>query len=466
MKFRNFSLALLALTMPVVAQTAPSPSPSPDPTTHPVARQMNDAFADVYEKVAPTVVVIEVRATADVAVPGLPEGLEFFFRGPDGRPVPQGPTEGSGFIISPEGYILTNHHVVASGVMGEISVRLQDGRTFPATVIGADKKSDIAVIKIEAKDLPAVELGDSDKARVGQFAFAIGAPYDLPYTFTVGVISGKGRDDLTYSETYQEYIQTDAAINPGNSGGPLCDLDGRVVGVNTMINGINRGLGFAVPINIAKDVASQLMTNGRVSRPWLGIGILGLEDSAEARAHFSSLKSGVLIRGVMPGTPAFNSPLQAGDVILKVDGKAVGRSRDFQREILGKKIGDAVKLEFWREGQISTCSVQTGEQPEQFIRTAMPPQKKSDPNGSAGRYGLIPDRASSPSHGVRVEDVVPDSAAAVAGVRAGDIIVEVAGDPVTTAENLEKTLERADSQRGVLVLIDRGGQKTFAILKN
>lgn len=459
MKFRYFSLALLALTASAVAQT-------PDPTTHPLARQMNDAFADVYEKVAPAVVVIGVRATADVAVPGLPEGLEFFFRGPDGQPIPQGPTEGSGFIISPEGHILTNHHVVASGVMGEISVRLQDGRTFPATVIGADKKSDIAVIKIEANDLPSVELGDSDKARVGQFAFAIGAPYDLPYTFTVGVISAKGRNDFPYSETYQEYIQTDAAIHPGNSGGPLCDLNGRVVGVNTMIKGINRGLGFAIPINIAKDVASQLMANGRVSRPWLGIGILGLEDSAEARAHFSSLKSGVLVRGVMPDTPAFNSPLQTGDVILKVDGKAVGRSRDFQREILGKKIGEAVNLEFWRDGQISTCVVQTGEQPEQFIRTAVSAPRKADPEGSAGRYGLTPDRASTPTHGVRVENVVPDSAAAAAGVRPGDIIVEVAGDLVTTAENLEKALEKADARRGVLVLIDRDGQKTFAILKN
>lgn len=458
MKFRFFPIALWAFTVSVVAQTT-------QPVTHPLARQMNDAFADVYEKVAPAVVVIEVQATSDVAVQGLPEGLEFFFRGPDGRPMSVRPTEGSGFIISPDGYIMTNFHVVEAGVMGEISVRLQDGRTFPATVIGADRKSDIAVIKIEAKDLPAVDLGDSDKARVGQFAFAIGAPYDLPYTFTVGVISAKGRDSLLKSETYQEYIQTDASINPGNSGGPLCDLDGRVVGVNTMINGINRGLGFAVPINIAKDVAGQLMTNGRVSRPWLGIGIMGLEDSTEARAYFPTLKSGILVRGIMPETPAFNSSLQAGDVILKVDGKPMGRARDFQREILGKKIGVPVELEVWREGKVSTCKVQTGEQPEKFIRTAVQPQQKTESKERPERYGLSLEGAVVVPNGVRVGEITPDSAAAVAGVRVGDVIVEVAGQPITTPDSLKAALEEADARRGVLVLIDRGGQKTFAILK-
>jgi serine protease Do len=462
MKLRTFLLALFSLTVPVIAQT-------PAPTSHPLASQLNDAFAGVFEKVAPAVVVIKVQATADVALQGLPEGLEFYFRGPDGRPMPVRPTEGSGFIISPDGYIMTNYHVVESGVTGEISVRLQDGRAFPAAVIGADRKSDIAVIKIDAKDLPTVELGDSDKARVGHFAFAIGAPYDLPYTFTAGVISAKGRDDLP-TEIYQEFLQTDAAIHPGNSGGPLCDLDGKVVGVNTMINGINRGLGFAVPINLARDVASQLMTNGRVSRPWLGIGILGLEESAAARAHFPGLESGVLVRGIQEDTPAFNSDLQAGDVILKIDGKAVGRSRDLQREILSKAIGEAVEVEYWRQGRISTLSISTGEQPEKFIRTAARSRSESGPESrqapSGDFHGMQLEESASKSAGVRVAEVAPDSAAAAAGVRAGDVIVDVAGQAITTRQGLEAALAKGDSRRGVLILIDRGGQKTFAILKD
>ncbi|HRJ74222.1 MAG TPA: trypsin-like peptidase domain-containing protein, partial [Terrimicrobiaceae bacterium] len=224
-----------------------------------LARQMNDSFADVYEKVAPAVVVIEVRRSSDAAVSGLPEGLEFFFRNQDGRPSGPSTDQGSGFLISKDGYILTNNHVVEDAAEGGITVQLKDGRKFAGSLIGMDDKSDLAVLKVDAGNLPFVELGDSDKARVGQFAFAIGAPYDLPYTFTVGVISGKGRNDLTRSRSYEEYIQTDASINPGNSGGPLCDIDGRVIGVNTLISGLNRGLGFAVPSNMAREVSRQLI---------------------------------------------------------------------------------------------------------------------------------------------------------------------------------------------------------------
>src|SRR4029077_13845888 len=239
------------------------------------------------------VVVIEVKRSSDVSLRGLPEGLEFFLREPDNAPLQT--DLGSGFLISSDGYVLTNDHVVSDATKDGISVRLKDGRKFPAKLVGMDDKSDLAVIKIDAQQLPTVELGDSDAAKVGQFAFAIGAPFELPYTFTVGVISAKGRNKLTNSRSYEEYIQTDASINPGNSGGPLCDIDGHVIGVNTLIYRMNRGLGFAIPINLARRVSEQLITSGRVSRPWLGIEIVGIEENEGLQRYFPELKKGVVI---------------------------------------------------------------------------------------------------------------------------------------------------------------------------
>ncbi len=472
MKFRFVPfLGLVLLSSPAFGQQPAAVGP--------LARQLNDAFASVYEKIAPAVVVIEVKGGTEMAVPGLPEGMEFFFRGPDGGPIPSRPEQGSGFITSPDGYIMTNYHVVESAVTeGGITVRLQDGRKFPATLVGADKKSDIAVLKIEAEKLPVAELGDSDAARVGQFAFAIGAPYNLPYTFTVGVISAKGRDDLpTASQTYEEYIQTDAAIHPGNSGGPLCDIEGKVVGVNALINGLNRGLGFAVPINIAREVSQQLIAQGRVSRSWLGIKIVGLEESEEAQQYFPNLQKGILVMNIEPNTPAYNSDLRPGDVILKVDGKAMARSRDLQREILTKKVGQTVQLELWRNGQVATIDLRTGEQPEKFLRASnrqdpagmlsprtVPQKKKNTPGGIHGL--LVEDVPAAASvHGVRVADVEPDSAAAVAGLMPDDIISEAAGKPVRSREELQAVLSEAEMSRGVMFLIERNGQKTFKILK-
>ncbi len=437
-----------------------------------LARQLNDAFAGVYEKVAPSVVVIEVRRTADAAVPGMPEGLDVFFRGPNGRPVPT-KDQGSGFIISQDGYILTSQHVVAGATAGEVIVRLKDGRKFPGRVVGRDDKSDIAVLKIEAAGLPAAEMGDSDAVKVGNFAFAIGAPFDLPYTFTVGVVSAKGRNDITGSQSYEEYIQTDASINPGNSGGPLCDLDGRVIGVNALISTTDQGMGFAVPINVARDVGTQLIASGRVVRPWLGIGILGIADSELLQSHFPTLESGVFVSGIEPGTPAAGSGLQRGDVILKVDGVIVPRSRDLQREILGKKIGAAVNLEVWREGKTSTISLRTAEQPDRVVPAAFRSQRRlPSPPGAAQAvpgavYGLLVEDlpADAGAKGVRVAAVEAGSPADAAGFQVGDLLTEVAGKPVQNARQVGEVLKSMDPARGVMFFLQRDGQRTFRILK-
>ncbi|HEY5742098.1 MAG TPA: trypsin-like peptidase domain-containing protein, partial [Terrimicrobiaceae bacterium] len=425
-------------------------------TANALAHQLNDAFAAVYEKVAPAVVVVEVRRSSDVSLSGLPEGLEFFFRGPEGAPTQM--NQGSGFIISPDGYILTNDHVVGESASGGITVRLKDGRKFPASLIGMDDKSDLAVIKIDAQDLPTVEIGDSDAAKVGQFAFAIGAPFELPYTFTVGVISAKGRNNLTDSRTYEEYIQTDASINPGNSGGPLCDIEGRVIGVNTLIYRMNRGLGFAIPINLAREVGQQLISKGRVSRSWLGIEIVGIQESEALQRYFPDLKSGVVVNGVQSGTPAESSDLRAGDVIVKVDNVPVSLSRDLQREILSKKVGQNVKLEVWRKGKLSSVTISTAEQPERMMRAANrrqplepPPAKPTRPEEPAPNFGLVVDELppGSQTMGVQVTDIAPGSAADAAGLVRGDVITEVAGKQLRGTADFDAAIAGADLSRGL-----------------
>jgi len=445
-----------------------------------MARELNEAFADVYEKVAPAVVVIEVQPGEAVAPPQisqLPQGLDFFFRSPNGGRMEPGPDQGSGFIFRPDGLIMTNNHVVQNGEGGRITVQLLDGRKFPAELVGRDERSDIAVLRIDARNLPAVALGDSDAARVGEFAFAIGAPFDLPYTFTSGIISAKGRTNLTGSRNYEEFLQTDASINPGNSGGPLCDLDGNVVGVNTMISGINRGLGFAVPINIAKAVSEQLIASGRVSRPWLGIGISGLEENEQRRALFPGVDSGVVVESIERNTPAYRSQLQPGDVILRVDGQKVSLARDLQREILNKTIGQTVSLEVWRGGRTVTIPIQTGEHPDGLMQASsrmqpvpVAPSPPIDPpqrpfrQESALPFGLA--TSENPEvKGVKVEEVAPGSPAEMGGLLPGDIITELGGRPVLSLKDYQDIVSSAGSDRALMVLVERDGERTFAILK-
>src|SRR5437588_3063182 len=318
-----------------------------------VVHQLNNAFAKVFDTVAPGVVIIETSKKSEISESSPLDDL--FFQGPPdennprrnpGTPRPV-QTEGSGFIVRPDGYILTNVHVIEDA--DKIDVKLRDGREFPARVVGADEKTDIAVIKIDGKDLPVVPLGDSDAVRVGQFAFAIGAPYKLDYTFTYGVISGKGRSKLLQTGGYSisDYLQTDASINPGNSGGPLCDIDGKVIGMNTLINGINRGLGFAIPINMAKEIGEELIAGHKIMRPWLGIRIETLGDDPTIRDLFKGADKGVVVRTIEADAPASRSNLRPFDVITQIDGAPVTSATQLQHEILRKKVGQSVELTVW-----------------------------------------------------------------------------------------------------------------------
>src|SRR6184192_4514556 len=389
-------LSILALCLAFSTSFAAQPEVVPSSTVpaaaaeagKDVVHQLNNAFAKVFETVAPSVVIIEVSKKNDIGESSPLDDL-FFQGAPDDnnqRRNPSGPrpiqSEGSGFIVRPDGYIFTNFHVVEGA--DKIDVKLRDGRNFPARMVGTDEKTDIAVIKIDAKDLSVVQLGDSDAVRVGQFAFAIGAPFKLDYTFTYGVISGKGRSKLFQTGGYSisDYLQTDASINPGNSGGPLCDIDGKVIGMNTLINGMNRGLGFAIPSNMAKEIGAELIAGHKITRPWLGIRIETLGDDPSIRDLLNGADKGVVVRTIEADAPASKSDLRPFDVITQIDAAPVNTDSQLQHEILKKKIGQKVELTVWRKGQTLRVPITTGELPNEISRAsnepARPPQNREE----------------------------------------------------------------------------------------
>ncbi|MBA3386385.1 MAG: trypsin-like peptidase domain-containing protein, partial [Chthoniobacterales bacterium] len=383
-------------------------------------------------------------------------------------------SEGSGFIVRPDGFIFTNNHVLEGAE--RIDVKLKDGREFQAKLVGSDEKTDVAVIKIDAANLPVVQIGDSEAVRVGQFAFAIGAPFKLDYTFTYGVISGKGRSKLLATGGYSisDYLQTDASINPGNSGGPLCDIDGRVIGMNTLINGLNRGLGFAIPINLANDIGQQLIAGQKIIRPWLGIRIETLGDDASIRDLFKGLDKGVVVRTIEADAPAYKSDLRPFDVITQVDGTPISTDTQLQREILKKKVGQNVDLTVWRKGQTLKIPVTAGELPGEIGRasnqSAPSPPKPEDMN----KFGLqvqdltkeVAERLKlDVQQGVIVTEVADNSLASAQGIEREDVITEVDGKPVTNVASFREALTKADLRKGILLYLDRKGSKTFAVMK-
>jgi len=488
MRLSITTVAALITASPLFAappQTQPEAPPSP--TVAPeaaesgkdVVHQLNNAFAKVFEIVAPSVVIIETTKKNDGTENPSLDDL-FFNNQPD-----EGPrrnqrdrqpvqSEGSGFIVRADGHILTNHHVVDGA--DRISVKLKDGREFQAKLVGTDEKTDVAVIKIDANNLPAVQMGDSEAVRVGQFAFAIGAPFKLDYTFTYGVISGKGRSKLIPTGGYSisDYLQTDASINPGNSGGPLCDIDGRVIGMNTLINGLNRGLGFAIPINLANEIGQQLITGQRIIRPWLGIRIETLGEDQSIRDLFKGLDKGVVVRTIEADAPAYKSDLRPFDVITQVDGAPVATDTQLQREILKKKIGQTVDLTIWRKGQTLKIPITAGELPGEVGRAsnvpAPGPQKPEDVN----KFGLqVQDLTKDVAarlkldvqQGVIVTDVANNSLASAQGIEREDVITEVDGKAVANVQSFRDALTKGDPRKGILLYLDRKGSKTFAVLK-
>jgi serine protease Do len=468
------------LAQPETAPTATIPAASAEAGKD-VVHQLNSAFTKVFEIVAPSVVIIEVTKKND---PGENPTLEdLFFQGPRDENAPRRnprnsqpvQSEGSGFIVRADGYIYTNYHVLEGA--DRIDVKLKDGREFQAKIVGTDEKTDVAVIKIEAANLPVAQFADSDTVRVGQFAFAIGAPFKLDYTFTYGVISGKGRNKLLATGGYSisDYLQTDASINPGNSGGPLCDIDGKVVGMNTLINGLNRGLGFAIPSNLANEIGQQLIAGNKIIRPWLGIRIESLGDDPSIRDLFKGLEKGVVVRTIEADAPAYKSDLRPFDVITQVDSSPVASDTQLQREILKKKVGQNVELTVWRKGQTLKIPVTTGELPNDISRASneLAPPAPTKPEDS-NKFGLqvqdltkeVATRLKLSVHqGVIVTDVADNSLAAAQDIQREDVITEVDGKRITNIASFREALNKADPRKGILLYLDRKGSKTFAVLK-
>jgi S1-C subfamily serine protease len=458
--------------------TAPAQA-SPPGKALSLLRQIDEGFVQVFEKVAPAVVVIEAtkknepgESSEDVRGLFLPDGDESPKDSSDEnengrlwRLPQQTRSEGSGFIIRPDGFILTNFHVVAEA--DKLEARLKDGRTFPAKLVGADDRTDIAIIRIEASQLPVAELGDSDAVRVGQLVCAIGAPFNQDYSFTAGWVSGKGRTNLIGPSSpailYEDYIQTDAFINPGNSGGPLFDVEGRVIGMNTLINGIGRGLAFAIPSNMLKEVSTELISSGRVSRPWLGVRMESLQASP-ARETIAGIDKGVVIRTIEANAPALKSDLRPADVVTEVDGVRLATARDLQKEILKKKVGQTIQLTVWRAGTVLKVPVTTGELPADFSMVSNG-QRKTPPDPKTVGLGL--ELKDAKPKGALVMKVDPDGPAASSELQPADVITEVEQKPVgTAAAAMSALVEARATNRAVHLTFERKGVRTSATIES
>ena len=436
-----------------------------------IAHELNDAYTAVYERVAPSVVVVDVEKNGRAgggANP--PDGFDFFFRSPRDESDQPDQSEGSGFVVRQDGYIITNSHVIEGE--DKINVKLKDGRTLAAKVIGSDDRTDVAVIKVDATGLPTIDFANSDAVKVGQIVCAIGTPYKFAYTFTTGVVSAKGRNELL-PDKYEDYIQTDAAINPGNSGGPLCDIDGRVIGVNTLIHGLNRGLGFAISSNLAKQVSDELIASGKIVRPWLGIIIESLGDQNRTEV-FKGVDKGVVVRTIQADTPASKSDLRPADVITDVDGVQVQSARELQNEILKKKVGEQLTLGVWRNGKKMSVLVRTEELPSGPGKYANSPPPPVQSENVASKFGvqvqdvtaeLKQEFGLKSDAGVVVTEVAPNSPAALADIQPGDLITEVGRNPVTNTETFQKAMAEQSGKQNLLLLLDRKGIKTYSIVR-
>ena len=440
----------------VVVPPAAVPSQAQVQASTVEARRLSEGFVAVAERASPSVVQIDITARnekADVLA-------HFFGHAPGDDPVARG--MGSGLVFTPDGAILTNNHVVEEALT--LNVRLRDGRYLPAVLGGRDPATDLAVIKVDATGLTPAKFADSDAARVGEWVVAIGSPFGLGYTVTAGVLSAKGRGGLGMN-AIEDYLQTDASINPGNSGGPLCNLQGDVLGINTMIVGRGQGIGFAVPSNMAQRVANQILKAGRVSRAWLGLGVQDLTPELAVAMRLPP-EAGALVNNVAPEGPAYKANLRPGDVIAAVAGHAVHDGHDLVRETIAREVGQPVDLEIVRGGQHYGARVVLSERPEPAIEPA-PVQQQVAPHQGMGLVvrDLPPQQAQQMNLPAKpfpvVTQVTPGSAADRSGMRTGDVIVEANGQQDPTSAQVAE-----DGRSGALLLrVKRGDSYFYAALK-
>jgi serine protease Do len=439
----------------------------------------------VAESVSPAVVVITVTEKTTT----LPELNDDSEDAPMGMPhefwrrfhrqfQEQEPEEGhgSGIIVRKNGFILTNRHVVENAE--KIQVRLFDGRAFTASVRGVDEQSDVAVIKIEAENLPVARLGDSSKARVGEFAIAIGAPFSLDYSVTYGHLSAKSRGNVVPFELGgramdQDFLQTDANINPGNSGGPLVNIEGEVIGVNTLIRGLRSGIGFAIPINLAKEISEKLIADGKFARPWLGISISALQEDSELRASLKGIDRGVVVRAVLPNGPAAQSDLRRSDIITAVEGKPVSTPQQLRSEVRGKNVGQSVTLRVFRAGKNIQIKIKPAEYVPPPLNFAGNRSRPIEAKPSLLGFSVRAFTAEMANHlgvkstnGVVVISVDKNGPADRKAIKPGDIIVAVDQQPIQSPAQFEEAIKNADLKKGVLISLLRGDTESLEVLKD
>lgn len=522
MKNNCFMTALCVVAIAAPPLFAPLQAAPKESAALSLARQLNQAFIEVADQVSPAVVVVRVaqkqeRGMFGIELEGNPlyemlprdlrkqmeERLERNRKRAESQPerTPQFNGQGSGVVIREDGYILTNRHVVEDAQ--KIEVRFKDGRTFPATIRGVDPRSDVAVLKIEAKGLPAAKFADSDKTRVGEFAIAIGAPFNLDYSVTFGHVSAKGRTEIVPGAMAglapntpfdQDFIQTDATINPGNSGGPLVNINGEIIGINTLIRGIGTGIGFAIPANLAREVSDSLITNGRMVRARLGLLALGFKDDFSVRdpsaekdpdwdkvsnqrlrelngRAFKGATNGVFVAGIQKSGPAGKSTLKLEDIVTHVESVPISNAQEL-RGALRTKAGKPVTLSVLRDGKQLKVKVT----PEEWVDEPQFAGGSSSAvrDGKSEELGLTvkpltPELAKQhklkQTEGLLITAVEPNGPAARRGLKVGVVITEINGKAVSDLQDFAAGLGDSDFKKGVRLEIVSNGAKKFEVLR-
>lgn len=474
---RTVCLSLLAAAT-FLASCSRSPynaaatTPSQQPAQAPV-HSGDLGFAAILKPALPA--VVSITTSRVVNVPQSPLLQNPFFQQFFGGALPRGPMHqrehalGSGVIVRPDGYILTNNHVIEHAA--EIRVFLPDKREFTGKVVGSDPKTDIAVVKIAATGLPAMKFGDSSQLQVGDYAFAIGNPFDIGETATMGIISATGRNGLDI-EDYEDFIQTDASINPGNSGGALLNARGELIGINTAIlsgnSGGNQGIGFAIPINLAKYVMDQIVAHGKVVRGYIGVGVQNLTPDL-AKAFHASAPQGALVGSVEPNSPGAKAGLERGDIITQINGQPINSANDLFLKVGTLPPGASVHLTVSHNGQTRQVTLTLGEAPSggaagaaaaNAAETGAMRGVQVDNLTPATRQHLgLPANA----HGVVITDVADGSPAADVGLQLGDVIQEIDQQPVNSVADYRRLVVAAGSGN-VVLLLDRGGNTAFVVI--
>lgn len=426
----------------------------------------------LFSRAAPAVVILEIEMRSESVRPE--EITDDFTASPRRGAAPSfdAPlrtvrSEGSGFIVRSDGVVMTNYHVIARAQ--SVTIRLMDNRRFPAEIVGSDERSDIAVVRMKSKDLPVLDFTDSDAARIGQSVYAIGVPFGQEWSFSGGILSGKNRARLLGPSSdmplFEDYLQTDAFINAGHSGGPLLDSDGRVLGMNTLIARVERGLAFAIPSNFLKSTLEQILSERKVSRPWIGVRMETLGESAGLQQRLAGAEAGAVVLSIEPDGPAFKSELRPADVVQFVDGVRIGSSAEMQRELFSKKLGVPITLGVWRMGATKKILIAAQQFPAREEEGGQQMQKAASGENSADRLGMV--LKPSKSRGVRVESVEVNSPAERCQIVAGDLITDVENKPVHSVVDCVNAINSSVGRNpsvGVLIQVERQGRRMFVLL--